>query len=117
MSDSDIYKNRERMPVGKKPTKKSSRRRRADSNRSFDDHSRKRRSKNSGLRRLLHLWRKQENEKVFWGSIGVVTVVVLVLIALWQFVILEKVVRVEETNDDTIRIQAAEGQSGRSAAE
>ncbi|MDZ8117440.1 hypothetical protein [Pontiella agarivorans] len=99
MSESDIYKKREPIPMGKKPEKKR-RRRRSDSHRSFDDHTRKRRSKNSGLRRLLHLSRKAENEKVIWTAFGVGLLIVVVAIAIWQFFIQERLVRQEENNKD-----------------
>ena len=86
MSDTDIYKNRERMPYGDKRPRRSTRRRRSDSQRAFDDHTRKRRSRNSGLRRLLHLYRKKESEKVIWLSVLTVAVVVLVLLAIWLLI-------------------------------
>ena len=89
MSDTDIYKNREQMPYGVKRPRRSTRRRRSNSQQAFDDHSRKRRSSNSGLRRLLHLYRKKENEKVVWWSVLVSAVVVLALVAIWQFWIRE----------------------------
>ncbi|WP_372846579.1 hypothetical protein [Pontiella sp.] len=95
MPNTDIYKQREPLPFGNKPPEKK-RRRRSASKRAFDDHSRKRRSKNSGLRRLLHLWRKSSNEKAIWISIGVVFIVLLIVVAVWQFVILEHMVRIEE---------------------
>jgi|GEM_PF-2628047 len=104
MSDSDIYKNREALPFGNKSPKKP-RRRRKESRRAFDDHERKRRSKNSGLRRMLHLARKKDNEKYFWGSIGTVFIVVLVVIAVWQFVIMEHLVRTQEKKDDYLQYQ------------
>lgn len=99
MAETDIYKNREAMPQGNKPPKKK-RRRRTDSQRAFDDRIRKRRSKNSGFRRFLHLSRKSENEKMFWGSIGILFVVILIIIGVWQFVVLEHMVRKEEKADD-----------------
>ena len=106
MSDTDIYKKREPMPYGNRHPKRSSRRRRsADSERAFDDHSRKRRSKNSGLRRLLHLYRKEENEKYFWWTITVTAVVLVVGLAIWQFVIREQAIRKQDQQDDYIRYQ------------
>ena len=93
MSDTDIYKNREPMPYGNKRPRRSTRRRRSDSQRAFDDHSRKRRSKNSGLRRLLHLYRKKENEKVIWWSVLVSVVLILTVLAVWQFLIRELMIR------------------------
>ena len=104
MADTDIYKNRETMPLGSKPPHKQ-RRRRSESRRAFDDRDRKRRSKNSGFRRLLHLSRKKSNEKYFWASMVSVFVVMLIVIALWQFVIQEYLVRSEEKADDYIQYQ------------
>ena len=117
MSETDIYKNREAMPVGNKPPKKK-RRRRAASQRAFDDRTRKRRSKNSGLRRTLHLFRKNENEKVIWVSFGVLFVAILTIIAIWQFLISEKLVRDKETKEEYIKYQpriydVTEGESTR----
>ena len=81
-----------------------------------EDHNRKRRSKNSGIRRLLHLSRKSDNEKFFWGSIGAVTLIVLVIIAIWQFVIAEHLVRSEESENDYIHYQDSIPESPESGA-
>ena len=105
MSDTDIYKNRERMPYGNKRPKRSTRRRRSDSQRAFDDHSRKRRSKNSGLRRLLHLYRKKENEKVVWWSLLACTVIILTLVAIWQFWIRELMISSQDEQTQYIQSQ------------
>ncbi len=94
---SDIYKNREAMPVGgERPSKQRKRRRTEASVRRFDDRAHKRRGKNSGFRRLLHLSRKSSNEKFFWGTIGVVFCVILLVVAVWQYVIIEQQVRAKE---------------------
>ncbi|WP_372796360.1 hypothetical protein [Pontiella sp.] len=102
MSDTDIYKKREAMPMGKTPEKKRRRRRSSSAPRAFDDKNRKRRSKNSGIRRMLHLSRKSENERIIWISVGVIFLVLLVTVALWQFVIQERLVREQERSDDYI---------------
>lgn len=88
MSEDDIYKQREPMPYGSGQNRKrfSNRRRSSGPKRAFDDPSRKRRSRNSGLRRLLHLYRKKESEKIFWWTTISILVVFLVALALWQFV-------------------------------
>lgn len=105
MSDTDIYKNREAMPMGKKPEKKK-RRRRSRSQRSFDDHSsRKRRSKNSGFRRFLHLSRKSDSEKMIWSTMGVLLLAMLIIIAIWQFVIAEQLIRKQEKEAEYIEYQ------------
>ncbi|MDF7799776.1 hypothetical protein P4C99_09885 [Pontiellaceae bacterium B1224] len=95
MADTDIYKNREPLPMGNKPEKKR-RRRRSESQRAFDDHSRKRRSSNSGLRRILHLSRKSENDKKIWIAAGIFLVALLIVVAIWQFVIVEYQVEKQE---------------------
>ena len=82
MSETDIYKNKQRMPAGKTPPPK---RRRTRSSRRFDEPSRKRRSKNSGLRRLAHLFRKSENEKAVWYTFFIAMAIMLSLIGIWQF--------------------------------
>jgi hypothetical protein len=105
MSDTDIYKNREAMPVGGAKNPKKKRKRRTSTQHAFDDRPRKRRSKNSGLRRILHLTRKSDNEKYFWGSMGVAIVVVLAVIAIWQFWIAEVLVRSQEKKNDYMHYQ------------
>lgn len=105
MSDTDIYKNREAMPAGGKSPRKK-RHRRSASRRAFDDHDRKRRSKNSGFRRFLHLARKSDNEKFFWGSMGITVVVILVLIAIWQFWIAEALVRSAEQKNEYMQYKS-----------
>jgi hypothetical protein len=105
MSDTDIYKNREAMPMGGPKNPKKRRKRRTTTQHAFDDRPRKRRSKNSGLRRLLHLSRKSDNEKFFWGAMGISAVVVLVIIAIWQFWIAEMLVRSQEKKNEYMRYQ------------
>ncbi|MCF7816399.1 MAG: hypothetical protein K9M54_00825 [Kiritimatiellales bacterium] len=87
MSKTDIYKSREQaqMTSDDPRFRKVSRRRRSSSKRTFDVHERRRRKKNSGFRRLLHLFRKPDNEKNFWWGLLILFVVLLSLIALWQF--------------------------------
>ncbi len=106
------------MPFGGSKSHKKKRRRRSSAQHVFDeDHNRKRRSKNSGIRRLSHLSRKPDNEKIFWGSIGAVTLVVLAIIAIWQFVIVEHLARSEETENDYIQYQPSIPEVTGSAAE
>ena len=96
MSETDIYKSRETKAPPVDSAKHSGRRRRTSSQRVFDQHDRskgRRRSKNSGLRRLLHLSRKSENEKVFWWTVLITVIVVLTAIAIWQFWYLEYAAR------------------------
>jgi hypothetical protein len=88
---SDIYKNQQQMPVVKPKPK---RRRRSSSDTNFDEtNSRRRRSSNTGLRRLLHLIRKEESEsKIWWGALTL-ALVMLAIIGIWQFVVVEHTVR------------------------
>jgi hypothetical protein len=117
MSDTDIYKKREPMPYGSRDPKRSSRRRRSsESQRAFDDHSRKRRSRNSGLRRLLHLYRKSENEKYFWWTIAVTLAVVLMVLGVWQFVIREFQIRKQNEQDDYMQYEQQVFESPASSA-
>ena len=117
MSDTDIYKKREPMPYGSRHPKRPSRRRRSsESQRAFDDHSRKRRSRNSGLRRILHLYRKSENEKYFWWTIGTTLAVVLLVLAVWQFVIREVQIRKQSEQDDYLQYQQQGFEHPRSSA-
>ena len=87
MSDTDIYKNRERMPVGGNGRPKRKRRRHSSMSHPFDEKERRRRSRNSGFRRFLHLIRKDENEKFFWWILFGVITLILVSLAVWQYVI------------------------------
>ena len=101
MSDTDIYKSREPMPFGGRNPKRSSRRRRRSDRprRAFDDQDRKRRSRNSGLRRLLHLYRKRDNEKIFWWTVFILFMAGLIWVAVYQFVIREGEIREQEQSD------------------
>ena len=92
MSETDIYKNRERDQVASDaPLSRKGRRRRSSHLRSFEETERRRRSKNSGLRRLLHVLRKSENERYFWKGFLVLILVLLALIGIWQFWYMEKI--------------------------
>ncbi len=105
---SDIYKNKERMPVAETKPK---RRRRSSPLRAFDDQGeRRRRSKNAGGRRLLHLSRKGENEKVFWWGLLIAIVVVLGLISIWQFGIREHVLRQQSDQENSERYQRSDAE-------
>ncbi|MDH3346416.1 MAG: emp24/gp25L/p24 family protein, partial [Kiritimatiellaceae bacterium] len=53
-------------------------------------------STNSGARRMLHLFRKEKNEKRLWIGMLIVIVTLLVVTALWQFWYLDYVARKEE---------------------
>ncbi len=111
MSDTDIYKNREptQQATPADPRYHKERRRRSSSHRVFDDKDRKRRSKNSGLRRLLHLSRKAENDKPIWVGMLVVVVVLLIGIAIWQFWYVEIVARRRSrANEGYVPIQSVE---------
>ncbi|RKX47229.1 MAG: hypothetical protein DRP64_01635 [Verrucomicrobia bacterium] len=99
MSDTDIYKSREQSP-NTSTASRSGKRRRSSSRHPFDEKDRRRRSKNSGLRRFLHLYRKGENEKHFWRGLLVATVVIMALIAIWQFWYLERVAREQSRQGD-----------------
>jgi len=112
---SDIYKNNQRMPSSNPPPKQ---RRRASSRRAFDDKGdRQRRSRNTGLRRMLHLIRKGENEKVFWWSMLVAFVVILVAVAVWQFVVLENRAKQKSEESEYVKYQRNIPQQTKSAQE
>ncbi len=102
MSDTDIYKNRE--PVQNEPgnvnSKKRHHRRSASLTAFGETGNRRRRSKNSGLRRILHLSRKSANEKHFWWSLLGITIAILLVIAIWQFWYLEDVAREQAHMDE-----------------
>ena len=115
MPNTDIYKNNERIqPGAEKPQPRKGRRRRSSSLTAFDETGdRRRRSKNSGMRRLLHLSRKTSNEKSFWWGFLAVAVVILLAIALWQFWYLEHATR-KQTLEEGLYIPI---QTSESAAE
>jgi hypothetical protein len=109
---SDIYKSREPLPgVPKESRPRKGRRRRSASRRAFDDTGhRRRRKKNSGFRRLLHLARKNKNEKRFWWGLLISIVVGLVLLAIWQFFYLEHVAR-EQARQNELYVPLMPGES------
>ena len=118
MSETDIYKNREPLPYGSTNPKRPHRRRHSTrEHKAFDDHSRKRRSRNSGLRRMLHLYRKKDNEKVFWWTVLGTVVLVLGLLAIWQFGVREHRIRKQEMQDDYLHLQQAIPEDQSSATE
>ena len=102
MSDIDIYTNREQDRSVPPPSTTGKRRRRRSSKRQlFDDEgNRNRRSKNSGFRRLRHLSKKGANGKKFWWGLLVSIVVALILIAIWQFWLLEQIAREQSRRDE-----------------
>ena len=96
---SDIYKNQQQMPVT--VTKPKRRRRRSSSKTTFDDTGEhRRRSKNSGFRRMLHLFRKPANEKKVWRGMLIAAVVLLSIIAIWQFLYMEHVAREQSRQNE-----------------
>jgi len=112
MSDTDIYKSREPVPAPN-PTSQKPRRRRRSSRPRFDEEPvRKRRGKNSGLRRVLHLLRKAENEKYFWWGLLVVIVVLLITSGLWQYYVTQR-----SAQEYTQELAAGNPEPARSAAE
>ena len=97
----DIYASREQVPqTTDDPRFRKGRRHRTSSLRTFDEHERRRRGKNAGIRRLLHLFRKTDNEKRIWWGALVVTVVILAVIGLWQFLYLEHVARKQSRKNE-----------------
>ena len=104
MSETDIYKTREPIPQPSgDPKHRKGHRRRSSNRRPFDDNDRRRRSNNPGLRRLLHLSRKSENEKRFWWGALIMVVALLTGIALWQFLYLEREVR-EQARENNVYV-------------
>ncbi len=102
MSQTDIYKNKEQVQSTSDGSRfrKGRRKHRTSTLRTLDNHDRKRRSRNSGLRRFLHLSRKSENEKAIWWGLLVVVVILLLLSALWQFGYLEYVARKQSIENE-----------------
>jgi hypothetical protein len=66
----------------------------------FDEKSGNRRSKNSGFRRLLHLYRKGENEKRFWWGLLIIISITMVFLGIWQFWYRDYVIRVQSQNTE-----------------
>ena len=112
MSQSDLYKNREPVQMtSDDPRFRKSQRRRSSSSHAFDEREHRRRSKNSGFRRLVHLSRKSSNEKALWVSILIVTVVLLALIGIWQFWYMEYVAREQSKKNEALSgVEAAAAQ-------
>lgn len=117
MSKTDIYASREQtQQPANQPSPRKGRRRRSSSHRVFDEHDRRRRGKNSGFRRLLHLARKSENEKRIWWGALIVAVVLLTVIGLWQFLYVEQVAR-EQSRKNEMYIPVQKAPSAESAPE
>jgi len=117
MSETDIYKNRERTQMASDaPHARKGRRRRSSNLSSFDETERRRRSKNSGFRRLLHLLRKSENERYFWKGFLVLILVLLALIGIWQFWYMEKMAR-EQTKENDLYVPVYGERQAESATE
>lgn len=113
---SDIYKQRPPMPAAK--PRPSRRRRRSTADGTFDENKpRRRRSRNSGLRRLVHLFRKDENERTIWVSALVIALLVLVAVGLWQFWYREQQVRKKTREQEQARPVQRIPRSPESAAE
>ncbi len=89
MADTDIYKSRERMPVSRENTRRYSKRKRRSSH-GDEERPRKRRSKNSGLRRLLHLYRKEKSQRIFLWIIVILVIALLVYAIIWDLVVKPK---------------------------
>jgi hypothetical protein len=97
----DIYASREQVQqTADDPRFRKGRRHRSSSLRTFDEHERRRRGKNAGFRRLLHLSRKSDNEKRIWWGALVVIVVLLAVIGLWQFLYVEHVARKQSRKNE-----------------
>ncbi|MBT8042883.1 MAG: hypothetical protein HKP10_07335 [Kiritimatiellales bacterium] len=104
MPETDIYNNREPMPIGNRYPKRRRRRRSAE-DRAFDDKQRKRRTSNSGFRRMIHLARKSEFQKFLWIGIGVLTLALVLLSAIWEFVIIPQMAEAEDEKLEYIEHQ------------
>jgi hypothetical protein len=77
MAETDIYKNRE-------STRRYTKRRRRSTS---IDQPRKRRSRNSGFRRLLHLYRKEKNQRIIMWVLVVMMIALLVFAVVWDLVV------------------------------
>ena len=112
---SDIYKNRQVMPAVKPKPKR--RRRRSSQDAVFDESgNRRRRSRNSGFRRLLHQMRKPHNEKRIWLGMLIAAVVLLIAIGIWQFFYMEHIAR-ERDKQKELHIPIQSQPQAESAAE
>lgn len=95
---SDIYKNSQQVYVAKP---KAKRRRRSSRSGTFDETGeRRRRSSNTGMRRLVHLFRKPSNEKKVWYTTLVIVLVTLFVVAIWQFVYRNHVAREQSRQNE-----------------
>ena len=101
MSDTDIYKKRPAMPAARPKPKR--RRRRTSPDAAFDESpNRRRRSRNSGFRRLLHLMRKPHNEKRIWMGMLIAALVLLLFVGIWQFWYMEHVARRKDKQKELV---------------
>jgi hypothetical protein len=89
MSQTDIYKDNKPLSTGaEQPEKSSSRRRRSSSRRRFDEKDRSksmRRSRNSGARRLKHVWKKEYIQKRINILLITLGILFILFVAVWEF--------------------------------
>lgn len=106
MSKTDIYLSNERRdpvtPDNPKFHRRRSKRRTEKEQLTFDSPQRhkhpasKRRSKNSGPRHLRHVLKKPHVQKRLTWTIIIVTVLILVLLAIWQYWLRDRLSRDEQ---------------------
>jgi len=109
MSKTDIYENNEQIHQRPAPARKSRRRHKSSNEpRSFDAPKTKRRSKNSGFRRFLHLYRKDRIQKKIWILIGFAFVLLLVVAGLLEFVFQDQWSKEGETEKNPAEKQKVE---------
>ncbi|MBC8206718.1 MAG: hypothetical protein ISR85_01045 [Kiritimatiellales bacterium] len=92
MPSSDIYNVKESPWAKKEETPPEPTRRRRHSSESFDEamekdvsRTNRRRRKNSGFRRFLHLMKKPEFSKRFWTTALSISGVILIVLLIWDF--------------------------------
>ena len=91
MPSSDIYQVKESPWAKKEETPSAPKRRRRRSSETFDEavnkdvsQTHRRRRKNSGFRRFLHLMKKPEFSKRFWITAVSISGVILIILLVWD---------------------------------
>ena len=92
MPSSDIYQVKESPWAKKEETPPKTRRHRRRSSETFDEavnkdvsQTHRRRQKNSGFRRFLHLLKKPEFSKKFWTIVLSISGIILGALLIWDF--------------------------------
>lgn len=82
------------MPASRESTRRYTKRRRRSTS---IDQPRKRRSRNSGFRRLLHLYRKEKNQRIIMWVLIIMMISLLVFAVMWDLVVKPQKIKAKDS--------------------